>query len=79
MKKGKKVLVRWEHEGGSEMLEMSKEDADKAKKLLVEGEKIGEFPDEVNKILDRATKTAICGSIATCGDGWGWYEEGDEE
>jgi hypothetical protein len=74
MRKGK-VLVRWEHEGGSEVLEMSKKDADKAKKLLVEAQlQTGEFPDEVNKILDRATKTAICGSIATYGDGWGWYE-----
>jgi hypothetical protein len=72
-----KVLVRWEHEGGSEVLEMSQTDADRAKQLLQEAEG-GEWPEEVNDILTRAQKVEIYGSIASFGDGWGWYgKEGE--
>jgi hypothetical protein len=73
-----RVLVRWEHEGGSEVLEMSQEDAEKAKQLLQEAEG-GEWPEEVNDILTRAKKVEIHGTVASFGDGWGWHEEGEEE
>lgn len=69
-----KVFVQIESEEGSYVVEMSKEDAATAKKLLTKAMRSDEWPDEVNTIIDRSKKLRLAGTINTMGDGWGWYK-----
>lgn len=73
-----RVLVRWDHEGldGGELVEMTKEDADKIKQLFA-GAK-GEYPEGITEIINRATKIQLYGDVSTAGDGSGWWDADGE-
>ena len=68
------TLVMVTGEGGTDIYEMSHEDAVRCRKLLGEAVKHDEYPDEVNDILDRAAKVTMFGIIDTSADNWGWYK-----
>lgn len=65
-----------ESEEGTQTVRMTIADAKLAKKLLnAQSRKNdgGEWPDEVNAIIDRSEIVPIYGTINSMGDGWGWY------
>lgn len=68
-------LVQIDSEGGVYTVELARDDVKKARQLLNKAQKSGEWPDEVNDILDRAKKVKLAGIISTHGDGWGWYKD----
>ena len=69
------VLVQITSEGGDSVVSMMPGDAAKVRALLKEAD---EWPDEVNDILNRARPLNVVGTVNTMGDGWGWYENGEE-
>ncbi len=67
----KAVMV--EGEGGSEMRLMTPADIKRVKVLLKQYELTGDWANEINKIIRRSKVVKIAGTIATYGDGGGWY------
>lgn len=67
------VHVQVDTEGGSFVVAMRQQDADRAQQLLKAARHTGEWPDEVNKLINRSKKIKTVGIINTMGDGWGWY------
>lgn len=55
---------------------MTDEQIKMVKKLLSKGQKIGEYPEQVNDVIDE-TLVDYKGTIGTQGDGWGWTDQGD--
>jgi len=67
------AFVMIDTEDGQFVVQMSRVDIIKTKTLLKAGDAEGEWPDEVNKIINRSKKIKVVGTINTSGDGWGWY------
>lgn len=68
------ILIVNESDSGYELYNMDHDDALECKRLFKKSQKVGEWPDEVNEILDRSERVRPFGIINTCGDGWGWYK-----
>lgn len=68
-----RVMIQVESEGGTEILSIEEADAVRIRQLLQDAE-IGEWPDEVNELLDKGRSLSLYGVVNTMGDGWGWYE-----
>lgn len=69
------VLLRIESECGTEILSIDKEHADRIKLLLEGALKDGEWPDEVNDLLELGHTVPMHGTVNTMGDGWGWIDD----
>lgn len=72
------MYVLLDSEGGQQLVKMTKAQANKIKKLIEaaqdEDTGSGEWPDEVNDILDECEFISVA-TLNTMGDGWGWYDE----
>ena len=62
-------------EDGDRIITISAKDFNQLKSLMIQGEEDGEYPKEVNTILDKYKPMEFDGTISTEGDGWGWIEQ----
>lgn len=67
------VQVLLTGEGSTRVIELTREDASRLKKVLKKGQRVGEWPDEASDILDRAKEVKMAGYVDTSGDCFGWY------
>lgn len=70
-------MILVESEGGTEIVKLTAANLKKIKRLMEVAQEEGEWPDEVNDILDEGEIVQVAGTLNTMGDGWGWY--GEEE
>ena len=61
-------------EDGDRIITISAKDFNQLKSLMIQGEEDGEYPKEVNTILDKYHPMEFDGTISTEGDGWGWID-----
>lgn len=71
------VLVTVATEDGTDVVEMTVEDATEVKKLLKKAQRNGEWDDKIDIILDRSKRLETIGTIVTMSDGFGWYRNYD--
>lgn len=72
--KAKLVNVSVTGEGGDYMIQVTPAQVKQLKKLLKRYTVNGVWLDEINDIIDGATKVSTVGTINTSGDGGGWYD-----
>jgi hypothetical protein len=70
------VNVAVDTEGGEFIIQVTRAQADRLHTLLEDYQGTGDWPDEVNDIINGAPRIKIetVGTISTYGDGGGWYD-----
>lgn len=61
-------------EDGVSIISMSAKDFNQIQLLTKQGLGEGEYPNEINSILNKYHPITVDGTISTEGDGWGWWD-----